>query len=1077
METEIHIITFTMSKTTRQTKWRLLLTALGCVASLACALVPQRALGQESITVRGRVVDGSGQPVVGAAVLQEGTTNGTVTDVDGYYSLSVPSNATLQASFIGYENTAVPVAGQTQLNITMNDELQELEELVVIGYGTQRKVDLTGSVAIVDADEMKKVSNSNISTMLEGKVPGVRITTDGQPGADPLVRIRGIGSFGATNPLYVVDGVPMGTTIRDFSPNDIETIQVLKDASAAAIYGSRAANGVIIITTKSGKKNQPLAIDYSGYVGIDKIKKDVYDVMNAKEYGALINQECRADGKALFPAFDEGSESYIDDVDTDWFKECFKTGIRQNHNLNLSGGGENSTYNVALDFFDSDGTMEGVGPKYRRFTARVNNTMDIKFLHFKTGVVYSRSMQNNLNYTEGRQGFYGGQYPIMARALTLIPQMKAYDESTWCLDEMYPTAAGYHYDAYGYGTYNGATMGESMAVNLLMINNLQKYNCTVDRFVITGSVDLDFFDMVNHKMDNQKLDYNLNLSWSKTFAKDFNFMPSCFQSSYIYTADPYEKLDEGYRNYQDALIENTLTWDGKFGRNHINVVVGQTFEREDSHTLTGQGSDMTEPFYLQVQNSKSTTASSNQTKHTIASFIARLNYDFGERYLVSGTIRRDGSSRLSSDDRWGWFPSVSAGWRVDKESFWNVGPINLLKIRASYGVLGNENIGEYQYMASMNYDNYPYSFGNSKVTGTSISDFVNTAIAWEKKKTVDVGLDMNFLNNRLEFTFDWYKAKSEDLLLNVELPYSTGTVGPNSTDAIGPSPTMNAATMENSGLEFLVGWHSHARPIKYDVSVNLSTVKNEVTGLGAMGLPLSGSDCRTIVGEEVGRFYGYVYEGIFQDQNEIDQHALQSANTKPGDCKYADLNDDNIIDDQDQTFLGSGMPKLTFGLNASVEWKGLDLSVSCYGASKFKAEDYVDRMLHESYGLANRSTDLNDAWTADNKSASVPAVRYADNGNNNNRMCSRWLQNAAYFKLANIELGYNFAVLGNVKKYFPNVRLYVSAQNVATATKYKGYNVDFAGGTLNPGFNYCSYPTPRTIMFGLKFGFRYLAEK
>ena len=1030
-----------------------------------------------NISVKGKIVDDKGEPLIGATVQQKGTTVGVMTNASGNFSLTVPSDATLVVSYVGCSTQEIFVGGKTDIGtITLASDVKELEQVVVIGYGTQRKVDLTGSVAIVNAEEMKKVSHSNISTMLEGKVAGVQITSDGQPGADPTVRIRGIGSFGSTAPLYIVDGVPMGTTIRDFSPNDIETLQVLKDASAAAIYGSRAANGVVIITTKQGKKNQAMKIDYTGYTGFDQVQKGVYNVMDSYQYGKYVTMAYNNSGMDVPAGYNPASPKYVDpaQVNTNWFDEAFKTGIRQNHNINMSGGGANNTYNIGLDYYSQKGTMVGAGPNFDRFTARVNNAMDVKFVKIKTNMVYSHSNQDNMalsNANEYVQGLYGAQFPVMASALLLPPTIKAYDPTSWVLDDKISAASEYSYDSYGFGTYYDDVHGDLRATNLLLTNSLLKRNSVVDRVVASGSATVDLIGMVGQKTSNHKLDYNLNLSYSKTLVKDFTFVPAFIQSTTNYLSKSNENLSEGYRSYSDALIENTLTYDGKFGLNHINTVVGQTFQRELFHTLTGKGVNLPEPYYLQVNNAEETSSASNESEHVLASYIGRLNYDFDQKYLISATVRRDGSSRLSSADRWDWFPSISAGWRIDRENFFPVAKtnINLLKIRGSYGVLGNENIGEYQYMDVMSRGNYTYSFGNNKVTGSAISNYVNTAIRWEKKKTVDFGLDLGMFNNQLEFTFDWYKSTSEDLLYSVAVPTNAG--------ATNGTVTMNAATMENSGLEFLLAYHNHKHPVKFDISTNLSTINNKVTKLGVSGEPRSDGYCRTEVGREVGSFYGYVYDGIFQSQAEIDnrlnsegEHINQSG-AQPGDVAYADLNLDGEITNEDQKYLGSGLPKLNYGLNVRTEWKGLDLSISTYGAAGFKAVDFVDVTLHNSYGALNKSVDLLNAWTPENTNTNVPRVAYKSTGSITNDMFSeRFIQDASYLKIANIELGYNLPDrwFGG---YVSGLRIYASAQNLATLSKYKGYNVDFAGGTFTPGYNYCSYPTPRTMMFGIHCSF------
>ena len=1027
--------------------------------------------------VKGKIVDESGEPLVGATVQQKGTTKGIITDVDGNFSLSVSSDATLVVSFIGYKSIEVNVGGKTDLGqIALVSDLKELDQVVVIGYGTQRKVDLTGSVAIVNTEEMKKSSNSNISTMLEGKVAGVQITSDGQPGADPTVRIRGIGSFGSTAPLYVVDGVPMGTTIRDFSPNDIESLQVLKDASAAAIYGSRAANGVVIITTKQGKKNQAMKIDYSGYLGVDKVQKGILVVLDAHQYGACVTLGYTNSGMDVPAGYDPANAKYIDpsQVNTNWFDEAFKTGVRQNHNINMSGGGANNTYNIALDYFGQKGTMVGAGPNFDRYTARINNSMDVKFIKFKTNIVYSHSNQDNMalsNANEYVQGLYGAQYPVMASVLLLPPTIKAYDPSTWVLDDKISAASEYHYDSYGFGTYYDDVHGDLRVTNVLLENSLIKRNSVVDRIVASGSANVDLISMLGLKSANHKLEYNLNLSHSKINAKDFTFVPAFIQSTTNYLSKSNENLSEGYRSYTTDLIENTINYDGKFGLSHVNAVVGQTFEHETYHTLTGRGVNMPEPYYLQVNNAEETSSTSYENEHVLASYIGRINYDFNEKYMISVTARRDGSSRLSSDHRWDWFPSVSGGWRIERENFFPVSKstINLLKVRGSYGVLGNENIGEYQYMDVMSRGNYTYSFGNTKVTGSAVSNYVNTAIKWEKKKTIDFGLDLGMFNNQLEFNFDWYKSTSEDLLYSVAVPTNAG--------ATNGTVTMNAATMENSGLEFLLAYHNHKNAVKFDITSNLSTLNNKVTKLGVSGEPRTDGYSRTEVGREVGEFYGYVSEGIFQSQSEIDnrvnsegQHINQNG-AKPGDVIYADLNNDGEITNADQKFLGSGIAKIHYGFNVRAEWKGFDLSVSTFGAAGFKAVDFVDVTLHSSYGALNKSVDLLNAWTPENTNTNVPRIAYKSTGSITNDMFSqRFIQNASYLKIANIELGYNMP-----DKWFggrvTGVRLYASAQNLTTFSKYKGYNVDFAGGTFTPGYNYASYPTPRTVMFGVHFSF------
>ena len=1056
-----------------------MMLCLGAIGSITLSPMPAMAAvaQDQTIKVKGQVVDDLGEPLIGASVRVKDSTVGAVTDLDGNFQLDVKPNAVLVVSYLGFNSREIAVRGRAVLEpIQLSSDNNVLEQVVVVGYGVQKKADLTGSVSIVNADELKKVSNSNISTMLEGKVPGVQITTDGQPGADPSVRIRGIGSFGSTAPLYVIDGVPMGTTIRDFSPNDIETIQVLKDAAAGAIYGSRAANGVIIITTKNGKKDQPLKVNYSGYFGIDKISDGVYDVMDADQYSNYIGQACANSGTTLPGGYSidpaTGKYKFMDNTNTDWFNEVFKTGTRQNHNVALSGGSAHSTYNISLDYFNQKGTLEGAGPNYERYTARVNNTMETKFIKFRTSLVYSHSDQDNMglsNASEYVQGLYGDVTNVLRGTLLMQPTIKAYDESTWVLDDKVGLANGYKYDAYGYGVYYDTIHGDISASNPLLVNNLLQRNTRVDRFVGTASADVDLFNMLGIKSKNHSLHYNINLSYSKTHAKDFTWIAAWAQSNRVYLDKSNEKLTKGSRDYTDALIENTLTYDGTIGKHHLNVVVGQTYEEEYTDELTGWGVNFPEPYFLQLQNASSTYSSSYEYKHAIASYIGRINYNYDEKYLLSAVVRRDGSSRLSKNIRWGTFPSVSVGWRIDKEKFFPLSPdvMNMLKIRGSYGVLGNENIGEYMYQTTMNRNNMTYSFGNSPVTGSAVSTFVDNNLAWEKKKTTNVGIDVAMFRNRLEFTIEWYKNKSEDLLYAVPVPASAGVSN--------TTVTMNAASMENSGFEFSATYRNNDHDFKYQIGANLSTLKNKVLSLGFGTDSYITGAYKTEVGQEIGKFYGWVYEGIARTQADLDNHASQPG-ANVGDCLYKDINDDGVIDANDQTILGSGLPKINFGINARFEYKNFDLSISTYGALNYHVSDDIYNSLNSCYGWANKDVAMADAnrWSDDGTTylSSVPRTYAANNATLawNDLFSERKIQNAAYWKIANVELGYNLPDkwFGG---YVNGVRVYVSAQNLYTFTGYKGYNVDYAGGTFTPGYNFCSFPSAQSFMAGLHFTF------
>ena len=1042
----------------------------------------------QTLKVSGQVVDQEGEPLIGATVKVKGTGTGVATDFDGNFQLDVPANATLVVSYVGYKDREVAVGGRAILGkVELESDNQTLEQVVVVGYGVQKKADLTGAVAVVDAEALKRVSHSNISTMLEGKVSGVQITTDGQPGADPLVRIRGIGTLnGNQAPLYVIDGVPMGTSIRDFSPNDIETIQVLKDASAGAIYGSRAANGVVIITTKGGKKDQPLKVDYKGYLGIDKIQKDVYDLTNAEQYSRYLGIAAANAGIPVPGGYALGADGYYhfqDNTNTDWLDEAFKTGIRQNHSVNLSGGGANNTYNISLDYYKQKGTLEGAGPNFERFTARVNNTMDTKFVKFRTSLVYSHSDQDNLavsNASEYVQGLYGNLGNVLSGVLNMQPTIKAYDPTTWVLDDKVGSASGYKYDAYGYGVYYDTVHGDISAMNPLLVNNMLTRNTIVDRFVGTASADVDLLKMVGVESKDHNLTYKINLSYSTTSCNDKTWIPAWIQSNRVYLAKENERLTKAHRKYTDALIENTLTYDGTIGLHHANLVVGQTFEQENTNTLDATGVNLSQPYFLQLQNASDWSANSLELKHTLASYLARLNYDFDGKYLVSGIIRRDGSSRLSKDIRWDTFKSVSLGWRFDREEFFPIDHniVNLFKLRASYGELGNEaSVGDYAIQATMARNNMTYSFGNQPITGSAVSTFVNENLTWEKRKTMNVGLDLAFFNNRIEFTAEWYKNKSEDLLYAVPVPASAGVAN--------TTVTMNAASLENSGFEFSATYRNYDHALKHEISANLSTLKTKVTSLGFGTERYITGAYITEVGEEVGKFYGWDYQGIIRNQEQLDQlNAIAKekgfteyqAGAQVGDCYFRDVNGDGQINGDDQTVLGSGLPKVNFGLSAHLEYSIFDLSISTFGALGYHVTDHLYNALNSSYGYGNKDVNILNAnrWSEDGTQylSDVPRTYLSNSASLawNDLFCDRQIQNAAYWKIANVELGCNLPNkwFGN---YVSGVRVYVSAQNLYTFTGYKGYNVDYAGGTFTPGYNFCSYPTARSFMAGLNFTF------
>ncbi|MCC9134896.1 SusC/RagA family TonB-linked outer membrane protein [Pontibacter silvestris] len=987
-------------------------------------------------TVTGTVTDENGVGLPGVTVVVKGTTQGTATDINGSFTLpEVEDGAVLVFSFIGYETQEVPVNGRSSVDVTLAPDVKALEEVVVVGYGTQRKSDITGSVAVVEPEEMKKYATNDVSQLLQGRASGVNVTSDGQPGAAPNVRIRGITTFGDNTPLYVVDGVPVATGVRDFNPNDIESIQVLKDASAGAIYGSRAANGVIIITTKRGKKNTPLQVNYSGYYGIDKVWQRI-PVTNRVQYQMLNNESQLNGGAAIAPANDPNSPLFIDDIDTDWQEEAFKTGTRQNHTINFSGGGENTSYNVSLDYFGNDGVLKGNGPTYDRYTVRANTNGQKGIFSFGESMFYTHSHENSLTYNT--TALTGGRPPLVIDMLLAIPTMGVYD----------PNREG------GFaGTTNGVE--EAIVLNVVGANSLLENWVDVDRTFANAWGQLDLINKNGHS-----LKYKLNLSYDRTLTRDYSFQPE-FDLGYFFRQST-ARLDDNTRIYSMGLVENTLNYEKTFDKHSLAVLIGQMYQVNSYNIRYGHAEGFSKPYYPVLANGRSQTVGSYDTENTIASFLGRVNYSYDDRYLITATMRRDGSSRFAPTNRFGYFPSVALGWKLSNEKFLNLpDAISDLKLRGSYGSLGNQNIGDYLYTPYLN-SNILYNFGGQVVAGGLQTNLVSQDIKWETRTTANIGLDAALLNGMFDFTAEYYSSKSTDILVGVPIPSSTGSVN--------TAPIVNSGSLRNSGFEFTATYHKTEGEFTFDISANGTTVKNKVLALGGNNEPIYGTGSRTEVGREIGEHYGYVTEGIFQSEDEIANHAFQSAATSPGDLIFKDLNEDGVINAEDRTYLGSAIPDFTYGLNFSAAYKNFDLTIFGSGATGYLINSRQYRSLMHTSDYMNYHEDALDRWTPTNTNTDVPRL-VAGDPNDNGRDSDRegWLQSGNYLRINTVSLGYNLPT--GLIKHINNVRVYATAQNLYTFQAYKGYNPDFTSGVFNPGYDNGSYPRPRTFMLGVQVGF------
>ena len=1020
----------------------LLRQGLLCLLFLTFLMLHQNVSAQQTNKIfRGVITDDKGDPLPGVTVQVRGSNVSAVTDASGAFSISAPDGAAIIVTSVGYTTQEFTLRGNDVQSIKLTTSAQSLEQVVVVGYGTQRRRDLTGSIVSVNVNETKKYSTSDITQVLQGRAAGVAVNSDGQPGSVPSVRIRGFSTFGFAQPFYVVDGVPVNGSIRDFSPNDIESIQVLKDAAAAAIYGAEAANGVIIITTKQGRKNAQMRVEYNGYYGIDKVWQ-ITDVTNREQYQMLNNEARRNGNQPLFPYNDPASPTFISNIDTDWQKEGLKNGSRQNHNINLSGGSATNTYNISLDYFDNEGTYVGNGPDYKRYNARVNSSAEKGIFRFGESISYTHSHENSLTFRDDI--LLGGIPPLINSLVMAIPTMPVYD----------PANLG------GFGGSNSEFHGEN-SLNGIGVNHLFTNYVDVDRIFSNIYGELQILKNGGHN-----LRYKISLSYDKTSVRNYAFAPEFSMGKFF--SNTIARLNDISRQFSNGAIENTLNYDKTFGRHVISALVGQSYRNNKGTVIEGIAQGFTRPYFPVLRNGQTRSSNSNEWVNTISSYFGRLNYSFDDRYLLSATLRRDGSSRFSPFYKFGYFPAASVGWRVSNEKFWNVpaSVVSSLKLRASYGKLGNQNIGDYTYQAVIN-PGIVYTFDGIRTVGGLQTSVVPERLKWEGKATTNVGFDATLLNNSLDFSAEYYNSKSTDVLAPVPIPLSVGS--------LNAAPTINAATLRNTGLEFSAAYHKTKGAFTYDISANFSTVNNEVLALGGNNEPINGAGSRTIVGEEVGFHYGYIYEGIFQTQAEVAAHAFQQPNVGPGDVKYRDISGpqgkpDGVINEAyDRVKLGSGIPKYHYGFNFSGAYKNFDIALFASGSAKFLINSRFWRDLMHSGGSANYSTEMLDRWTPSNTNTDIPRVNSADVNNFRNSNRPGWLQNGSYLRINTISLGYTLPE--NLIKGLIKSRVYITAQNLYTFQEYKGFNPDFTAGVFSPGFDFGSYPKPRTIMAGVQLIF------
>ena len=991
---------------------------------------------QQAKRVSGVVTDSAGEPIPGANVVQKETTNGTVTDMNGKYTLDVPNNATLVISFIGYTTKEIKVGSQSVLNVSLVEEAIGLNEVVAIGYGYVKKKDLTGAVSTVSADDMVLGGTvSNAAQALQGKTAGVQVSQSSKaPGGTIAVRVRGNNSISSTNePLYVVDGFPSSEGLN-LNPNDIESMQILKDASATAIYGARGANGVVLITTKRGKAGEN-KISYSGYLGTQKVDNP-FEFLNAKDYMNLQN--------ALYQEIDgqEGNPNGVytpsqlqSTVDTDWLDVCTRLALVQDHNIQFRGGSEKTKVLTSLGYYKQEGVLKNTD--FNRISGRVNVDQTINDFIKAGATMYAHRERSNAQTYSGN--ILGEN--VMLSVMEYDPTVKPYNED---------------------GTYGRVPggRGDNPLANLLE----RKKEMVNDKFNGTAFLEVNPFDGFTAKATaGVELLHNFKGSYlpkSTTYAGEIE---GGIASTYDFRST--RQVFEGILNYMKTF--NNI--------HDLNVMLGYSYEKysAESRSANGKGfsTDLFEWNNLGAASIKG--VSSSKTENLLASFFGRVNYTFNDKYLATVTVRRDGSSRFGANNHWGTFPSGSLAWRASEEDFVkNWGVFSNLKVRAGYGVTGNERIGDYASYALVS-TNHVTLDGSNNMPGTHLnqSSPENASLKWETTTQYNVGFDMGFFNNRLSVTLDGYWKKTKDLLLKVSLPYYTGFT----------SGQQNVGEISNRGFELDITSHNLTGDFVWDTKFNLALNRNKVLDLGSSGIRITSSKPMGTVsendyaivreGEPLGSLYGWKYIGVLQ---EGESYAAQP-NSKPGDPKFEDVNNDGKIDADDRTIIGNANPDLIFGLTNNFAWKGFDLSIFFQGSI---GNDLLNmtRMNLEW----KRTTDALNRWTPSNKNTDIPrnGFYYSQYGGYVN---DHFIEDASFLRLKNLTLGYTIPF----KKIVSSCRVYFSAENLFTITGYSGWDPEVdtkaneaaqSGGSqqtanAGAGMDFNAYPAMRTYTVGLNITF------
>lgn len=987
---------------------------------------------QQAKTVTGTVTDVSGEPIIGANIRIKGTTTGTITDIDGNFSIEAEPQSVIEVSYIGYLTQETVINNQKSIRFLLKEDTKTLDEVVVIGYGVQKKADLTGSVANINTEKLNTQSNANIGQALQGKIAGVDIVSQGgAPGSGTRIMVRGIGTLNNASPLYIVDGMYMNS-IDHINPNDIASIDVLKDASSAAIYGSRAANGVIIVTTKEGSNTEgkPI-IDLSVNLGISTASKFL-DMLDAKGWAEVTTIARQAIGK---PALDMATD-LANKPDNDWQDIMFRPALMQNYNLSVKGGGKYSTYYTGLGYFNQDGIVKGTN--YQRYNIQSKNDYKRGIFSAGTNLIISFSHDKPLH-----QELRGG---MIGTILQSVPTLEKYDD----------TREG------GYGGTYGDVVNIPHPLAIIDDNIMDRYNENVKIFANLYA-QIELF---------KGLKYKLNLTPDFSFERYKNYLN---KYDFGLATNSITQLTERQRRRRNILVENLLTFDRTFGEHKISALAGYTYQDSRFRHIQAYGEGL--PQGLEEIDAVTTNRSNegNSWRSVLTSILGRVFYSYQNKYLFTATIRRDGSSKFGKNNRYGYFPSFSLGWNVAEEKFMeNVHWLDQLKLRGGYGVLGNQEIDNYQYSSTITTGiNYPDGNGGL-LQGAFPKNFANPDIKWEETAMTNVGIDFMAFNNRLSLTADYYVKNTKDILLTVPIPISSG--GAN-------DPIRNAGKIRNNGFEFNLGWMDQPNPdISYGINLIGSFNKNKVIAMGSESGSIKGGSTNqnittseTKAGYPIGGYWLISTAGYFNSQEEVDAYAkdgkkIQPA-AEPGDIKFVDANNDGVINDDDRVFQGSPFPDFTFALNGNMRYKNFDLSIGLQGVLGNKIYNATRQTLEDVTKGSNFLASCLDYWTPENKNASHPRLTWDDPNRNTRAESDRYLENGSYLRLRSVQLGYTFPQTW-FKGAIQHARVYINAENLFTITSYSGYSPDVNADNANyRGFDNFIYPTNRTFMLGLNVTF------